>query len=552
MPNSVQYSETAVDNALGVGNIYVGVPAKGPTSVSGFYGGINPPSGGYTIYLNKQEGGPSIYTCANDADLISQTSAIAGESVPTVSLCLAYFAGQSDKIVIFNPINTLDTNDLTLYLNAAPLPSYPRSGDTCYDLSTDSNNADFYNGATFDSNSETMDFDGVNDYILTENNVTITGDQSIETTIKFDSLEGFLQGLVSNHDYVNTSNFGINQVRSNKIGISIGYTNGTREYQDKYSTTSVVTGRFYHIVMTFNLSANQCKLYIDGELDSTFNLTKTVKYTSRPMVLGRWDYQYTNYYFDGEISQAKYYSKTLSAEEVNLNYYQGQITANNLVFAADASNKVSFFNSVPANTTTYSLTGSDTGTLTNGVAFSSGNGGTWDFDGVDDYIVLDNNLVSAVGGVGTSTEYTLEAWIYVRTSSGTTTNADNIIGHTSSTGFGMQVGTINSKPRINYGARSTSNFYSSTFEYNEWVHVVLSRSSTQPKCQTYLNGVLDVSASNNLNISSPADGNLTIGGGGGRVSGYFDGLMGPVRVYSTALTAEEVAQNYNAYVNKFN
>ena len=256
MPNSVQYSETAVDNALGVGNIYIGVPANGPTSVSGFYGGINPPSGGYTIYLNKQEGGPSIYTCANDADLISQTSAIAGESVPTVSLCLAYFAGQSDKIVIFNPINTLDTNDLTLYLNAAPLPSYPRSGDTCYDLSTDSNNADFYNGATFDSNSETMDFDGVNDYILTENNVTITGDQSIETTIKFDSLEGFLQGLVSNHDYVNTSNFGINQVRSNKIGISIGYTNGTREYQDKYSTTSVVTGRFYHIVMTFNLSAN--------------------------------------------------------------------------------------------------------------------------------------------------------------------------------------------------------------------------------------------------------------------------------------------------------
>ena len=141
--------------------------------------------------------------------------------------------------------------------------------------------------------------------------------------------------------------------------------------------------------MTFNLSANQCKLYIDGELDSTFNLTKTVKYTSRPMVLGRWDYQYTNYYFDGEISQAKYYSKTLSAEEVSLNYYQGQIITDGLVFAADAGNLVSYEN---GETTTYSLIGSLDGTLTNGVDFVNSNGGVWDFDGVDDKITLPNDL----------------------------------------------------------------------------------------------------------------------------------------------------------------
>jgi len=183
---------------------------------------------------------------------------------------------------------------------------------------TRTNDIDLSN-VSFDSNAQ-MTFDGTNDYIITSTNVTVTGDQSIETLIKFDTLEGFLQGLISNHDYVNTSNFGINQVRSDKIGISIGYTDGSREYQDKYSTTAVVTGRFYHIVMTFNLSANQCKLYIDGELDSTFNLTKTVKYTSRPMVMGRWDYQYQNYYFDGNIAQGKYYSKTLSSEEVKQNY----------------------------------------------------------------------------------------------------------------------------------------------------------------------------------------------------------------------------------------
>jgi hypothetical protein len=72
--------------------------------------------------------------------------------------------------------------------------------------------------------------------------------------------------------------------------------------------------------MTFNLQENQCKLFINGELDSTFNLTKTVKYTNRPIVSGRWDYQHNNYYFEGDIPIGKYYNKTLTAQEVQQNF----------------------------------------------------------------------------------------------------------------------------------------------------------------------------------------------------------------------------------------
>ena len=62
------------------GNFWIGTGdvSKGPTSSTGFYNGINPPSGGYTIYLNKASGGPSIYTATNDAQLISLTNLIAG------------------------------------------------------------------------------------------------------------------------------------------------------------------------------------------------------------------------------------------------------------------------------------------------------------------------------------------------------------------------------------------------------------------------------------------------------------------------------------------
>jgi hypothetical protein len=75
-------------------------------------------------------------------------------------------------------------------------------------------------------------------------------------------------------------------------------------------------------VMTFDQPSNTVKLYINGALDSTFVLTKTVKFTSRPVVLGRWDYQYNYYYFNGKIPVAKIYNRGLTAQEVKQNYQQ--------------------------------------------------------------------------------------------------------------------------------------------------------------------------------------------------------------------------------------
>jgi len=78
MPNPIKYSTSAQTLALKKGNFYIGTGdvGKGPTSTTDYYNGITPPSGGYTIYLNKASGGPSIYTAANDSQLISLTNTI--------------------------------------------------------------------------------------------------------------------------------------------------------------------------------------------------------------------------------------------------------------------------------------------------------------------------------------------------------------------------------------------------------------------------------------------------------------------------------------------
>ena len=86
MPNSFKYNLSAESNSLKKGNFYIGIGDvdKGPTSSTGFWNGINPPSGGYSVYVNKASGGPSIQVCANDYALITLTNRIASTSNTTI------------------------------------------------------------------------------------------------------------------------------------------------------------------------------------------------------------------------------------------------------------------------------------------------------------------------------------------------------------------------------------------------------------------------------------------------------------------------------------
>ena len=172
---------------------------------------------------------------------------------------------------------------------------------------------------SFDANAQ-MTFDGSDDRILTSENITLNGSQTFEVITTISGGPQSPAGIISNHDYANTSNFGLNHISSNRIGISIGYTDNTREYDSKYTTYAATIGTPFHLVMTFDQPSNTVKLYVNGALDSTFVLTKTVKFTNRPIVLGRWDYQYNYYYFNGKVPVAKVYNRALPASEIQQNF----------------------------------------------------------------------------------------------------------------------------------------------------------------------------------------------------------------------------------------
>jgi hypothetical protein len=231
--------------------------------------------------------------------------------------------------------------------------------------------------------------------------------------------------------------------------------------------------------------------------------------------------------------------------------YNPRIVTDGLLLALDAGNTKSY----PGSGTAWTDLSRINNASLVGAAYSSFGGGSIEFDGIDDYVDLGGKTYVGSGEIETGEpngNYTLEAWINVRTSQGGTFEADSIVGNTSTYGVGMQVGEFNDSPRMNYGARSTANFYGSIFSYNTWTHVALSRIGGT-SLRSYLNGQFDISAStSSLEVE---DGQtytgMQIGNSSNRIDGFYDGYISIVRIYKIGLTDDQVKQNFNATRARF-
>ena len=223
-------------------------------------------------------------------------------------------------------------------------------------------------------------------------------------------------------------------------------------------------------------------------------------------------------------------------------YFTGpNIVTDGLVFAVDAGSTRSYPGS---GTTTTSLVGSNTGTLTNGVAFSTDNGGTWVFDGIDDYIS------TSVINSGSPSNISLEVWIRVN---GVLDSNDRKVMHYDRTGttnavFQLRKGTTdrNLMYQVNDGSSWTTMVDSDAIYSDTWACFTVTQQGTS--AIMYKNGSQSTTATmGNLNWVNAN--NILIGY---RTSSeYWKGDIASVKIYNTALSAAEVAQNYNAQKSRF-
>jgi len=321
MPNSIKYNISVETLALKKGNFYIGTGdvEKGPTSSTGYYNGITPPSGGYTIYLNKASGGPSIYTATNEAQLISLTNLIAGSSYTTVAQCLTYYAEQTDKMVLNIDYPAIVTNGLLLNFDAGFTPSYPTNGTTIYDVSSGGNNGTLVNGTTFNSdNNGSLVFDGADDYV-----------GASFANLGFDvpwTIGCWFNTSVSQSNNVGLFNLSyfpeLMMTTDGKVFLwnSIGPNpSDVTGYPTIMSTNSYNNGQWYYAVGSYN-TGGLAKLYINGTL---INYDSYAPYGLRAIYDGVYmgtEFNNGHKIFNGKIASGIVYNRELSATEILQNF----------------------------------------------------------------------------------------------------------------------------------------------------------------------------------------------------------------------------------------
>ena len=322
MPNAIKYNVSAETLALKKGNFWIGTGdvGKGPTSSTGYYNGITPPSGGYTIYLNKESNGPSIYTASNDAQLISLTNSIAGQSYTTANECLVYYAGQTDKVVLNSDYGVIITSGLTHLYDFGFTPSYPRTNTTVYNLIS-SNNGSLINSPSFISdNGGAITCDGSDDYITTDITIEACTNSNLQTICVW-LKGGFISGVDA---YDNNSFTGSDAGMGGQFHLIIAYDQSNRIWfaqswyggSNELNYYATVIPQSWNYMVMVKKAVETYDVYYNGSLVME-NCVRIANISSKFSIGRWWDGQFIRSQGTSIVSN---YNRILSSSEILQNY----------------------------------------------------------------------------------------------------------------------------------------------------------------------------------------------------------------------------------------
>ena len=398
------------------------------------------------------------------------------------------------------------------------------------DLSGGSNTGTLINGVGFNEGGY-LEFDEVDDYVELGNpsSLQLGSNFSITSTVKPDSVNWgyfFDKGYGTN----NCLTFGTHSTSGGRWFFTTYY-NG---YNYIYFGTPTV-GKWAYLSMTFD--GTNIRVYENGVLMNTDSWTYDMLTNNTSIRIGG---SSSNRKWGGGIATTKMYDKVLSQTEVLQNYHQAPIVTDGLVFAADAGNLVSYES---GSTTAYSLTGSFDGTLNNGVGFTSGNGGAWEFDGTDDGIKFETGI-----NFSGDDAITITGWLYVTG------------GGSWDRWFSGANGTSFHRPDLAILANGDIGFYFSNLN-TSWIDTNISIGlntwalvsyvfKDDGEVKIYIDG--GIVYSNTFTAGTlPTNYNFMLGNRYDFNGEAIIGKIGSVSIYNKALTAAEVTQNYNAQSSRF-
>jgi len=227
------------------------------------------------------------------------------------------------------------------------------------------------------------------------------------------------------------------------------------------------------------------------------------------------------------------------------------IVEDGLVLILDAANTESY----PGSGIVWTdLSGNgNNGTLTNGPIFSSINGGSIVFDGVNDFVQIPYSTYWNTNVFGTATNFTMECWYKPDLFK----NWDTLIEKSESPGWysrpeGASIWTNDSNIQGVFASGVDSNPAGSVVILSyattalRWYHIAFTGDGTT--LRLYVDGIQRATGSVSSRTVAVYNGN--IGPRLGRRA-FMDGQMALVILYTRGITASEVQQNYNATKGRF-
>ena len=128
------------NNLLKFGSIKLDprMDGMGPSDSTGLYNGLDI-NQGWTVYSQSSDGitnnnqSFSIRTAISEAELITIVNKL-GTGISSLLGAYAWAAGSNDHIILNKTLETIATEDLVLYIDAAHAWSYPQTGTTMYNI----------------------------------------------------------------------------------------------------------------------------------------------------------------------------------------------------------------------------------------------------------------------------------------------------------------------------------------------------------------------------------------------------------------------------------
>ena len=208
------------------------------------------------------------------------------------------------------------------------------------------------------------------------------------------------------------------------------------------------------------------------------------------------------------------------------------IVKDGLVFYIDAMNLRTW--SGPDSSTVNSLIGSSTGSIDNDTSGSFGNNNSFTFDGVDDKISIPPDPLATE----TRTAFTISIWAKRANISNGVLFLNNNFYY-----FGMRFyNTVFDVYLYNIQLTIRTSISDLGLDNTNWNNIALVMDTDNSIEKIYVNGISKYSDTSPRTYRNNTN-TLTIG--------EFNGDIGPTKMYSKALSASEVKQNYNALKGRF-